>query len=120
MTEEQIEKIKWLNRARLADEDRQVMEAVFEKDAYIQKSLGISDDTSELELKAKTVEVAVHREEIKQAIEEIENEQYKKILRMRYLAYMKMDDIAAVLHKEIRTVQRNHKKAIDAVTITSV
>lgn len=119
MTEEQIKKIKWLNRARYADEDRQVMEAVSEKDECICKSLGISDTDSERELKAKAVEVVAYREEIKQAIEGIENEQYKKILRMRYLAYMKMDNIADVLHKEIRTVQRNHKKAIDAITITN-
>ena len=112
MTEEQIKKIKWLNRARYADEDRQVMEAVSEKD----ESLGISDSDSKRELKSKVEEVAAYREEIKLAIEKIENEQYKKIL--RYLAYMKMDDIADALHKEIRTVQRNHKKAIDAVAIT--
>ena len=114
MTEEQIKKIKWLNRARYADEDRQVMEAVSEKD----ESLGISDSDSKRELKSKVEEVAAYREEIKLAIEKIENEQYKKILKMRYLAYMKMDDIADALHKEIRTVQRNHKKAIDAVAIT--
>lgn len=119
MTEEQIKKIEWLNRARLADEDRQVMEAVSEKDEYIRKSLGISDADSKRELKVKAAEVATYREEIKLAIEKIENEQYKKILKMRYLAYMKMDDIADALHKEIRTVQRNHKKAIDAVAITN-
>lgn len=119
MTEEQITKIDWLNRARILDEDIQTSEAVRKQNIEIQKRLGKTDaiEKEELKIKASVEMLESCRNEISAVISAVENKQYQNILKMRYLGYMKMDAIAAVLHKELRTVQRNHKKALDEINI---
>lgn len=119
MNAEQLEKIAWLNRARLADENTRVMEIVYQKNIEIQRRLSVEETSKdeESEIRQSLEQVTVYRNEISRVISEVNNNQYRKILTLRYLGYMKMDDISELLHKELRTIQRNHKKAIDAVKI---
>lgn len=50
-------------------------------------------------------------------IEELENEDYKNVLVLRYIQFMTWDDIASKLYVVRRTVLRYHEKALALITI---
>lgn len=46
------------------------------------------------------------------SIERVENLEYRQVLRMRYLAFKSWNEVAAVMHYNVRHVYRIHKEAL--------
>ena len=46
------------------------------------------------------------------SIERVENPEYRQGLRMRYLAFKSWNEVAAVMHYNVRHVYRIHKEAL--------
>ena len=46
------------------------------------------------------------------SIERVENPEYRQVLRMRYLAFKSWNEVAAVMHYNVRHVYRIHKEAL--------
>lgn len=129
MTEEQIKKMQWLNRAYFAEGKIKALEAVREKNQAIaircnsyrsteeQKEIikKLHDDVTTL--KDELFELASLRMEIRDTIATIENNEYEAILNMRYLAYMKMQEIADLMGYDRKTIQRKHKSALEKLSL---
>lgn len=139
MTDEQLEKIKWLNRAFYADNKIKSLEEVQKKNRSIAErctasyentggSSGTHDNSQEkiihqicdddMKISEQLEELRRCRTDIQRAITAIHNDELETILNMRYLAYMHVQDIADTLHYDRQTIHRKHKKALDLVEIT--
>ena len=55
------------------------------------------------------------KREILQIIQNVRDPRYQSLLEMRYLGYMKWEDIAEQLECDVRTVYRTHEGALRAV-----
>lgn len=135
MTEEQLEKISWLNRAFHADNKIKVLEAIRERNRSIAERCTATYDGSggsgthensqeaiihaicddNIKIQERLRELMSYRAEIKSAIERLGNDELETIMSMRYLAYMKPYQIAEVLHYDRKTIQRKHKTALDLI-----
>jgi hypothetical protein len=137
MTQEQLAKIKWLNRAFHADNLTQALKAKMELDRSLAERItrgygsdgghGSSANSTEealvrLAVSREKLQRSLHRlvllrEEIYAAICTVPDQELRTILIRRYLSYETMERIAEHMHYEKRTVQRKHKKALDQVVI---
>ena len=116
MTEEQLKKIDWLNRAFHADLKANALMAAQEQERKTMLSLGVSEE----KISSKAIDDVIDRlvdvrVEISNAIVGINDCELEAILNYRYLAYKNMQDIADLMHYDKSTVQRKHKKAIEKI-----
>ena len=136
MTEEQIETSKWLNRAHDIEETVKALEAVREKNRSIAERCTVSyssegcaspskdnsqeriihqlcdDNAKIIERLGELLEV---RAEICDAIRTLGSPKIEAVLNMRYLAYMRMSDIALHLGIDERTAIRRHLKGLEII-----
>lgn len=137
MTEEQLKKIRWLNRAFHAEKSYKAWVAKLERDRSIAKRItrglestgggspgGAGNNTEDALIRLADTERGVQdrlralagiREEITQAIITVEDYDMQAILVRHYLAYETFDVIAERMHYDKRTIQRKHKAAIDKI-----
>lgn len=140
MTEEQLEKIAYLNRAFHADNKIRALEAIRMKNKSIAERCTASYENSggssethinsqeqilhqicddDMKIAQMLRELVECRGDIQNAISYVKNDELETILNMRYLAYMSVQEIADELHYDKRTILRKHLKALDRVDIKS-
>ena len=135
MTEEQMQKVTWLNRAfyaykklgaLLAQQDRlrtlaQSLSVSYEGNDK-GKSSGSKNGTENALIKladiSRNIDSEVHTmldvyTEIDNAIQQIDDDVSQAILKRRYLAFETMEQIAENMNYDKSTVQRKHKKSLD-------
>lgn len=136
MTEEQNTASAWLNRAHDVEETIKALERVREKNRSIAERCTASyegegggspskdnsqekiihqlcDDSSRItERLGELLEV---RSEIGGVIKSVGSTKIEAVLNMRYLAYMRMSDIADQLGVDRKTVNRRHLKGLDII-----
>ena len=136
MTEEQLEKINWLNRAFHAEKNAKAWLAKLERDRSIAERLGSSlggglsggksnstEDAlihlaqTETETRERLHELVGIREEISSAIRNVDDPDMQAILVRHYLAYETFETIADKMHYSIRSIKYKHKAALDKVCI---
>lgn len=136
MTQEQLTKIRWLNRAFHAEKAAKAWLAKLERDRSLAErithgagSLGgtpssnSTEDalirlvTTEQETQQRLRELAAIREEITQAIAAVDDYDMQAILVRHYLAYETFEMIAEKMHYNERTVRRKHLAAIDKIVL---
>lgn len=135
MTAEQNCKIRWLERARKADQKAQALKAKRQYDNYLAERLSrysglggnsfgnstedalirlMETERREREQLEKLVQI---REEITQAIEKIPDQDLQTILIWKYLKYLTFEQIADKMHYTVRNIQYKHKAALDKLFI---
>lgn len=138
MTDEQIEKVAYLNRAFYADNKIKALEEVLKKNRSIAErctasyensggSSGSHDNSQEkiihqlcddnFKIQEELKELMKIRKEIKKAILTLKNDELETILNMRYLAYKNMTQIAESMNYDRKTIQRKHKIALDKLSL---
>jgi len=135
MTEEQLTKIAWLNRAFHAEKNAKAWQAKLERDRSLAERISRSGNgtgggqgnstedalirlaQTETETRERLRELASIREEICTVIRTVEDPDMQSILVRHYLAYETFETIADKMNYDKRTIQRKHKKAIDKVVI---
>lgn len=136
MTEEQIEKSRWLNRLHYISNEIKSLNEVKQNNKHL-RAVSYETDGSQhvsgasnseenrmikiLELDEKIDEEINHliqtRIEIFEVISKVDDAEMKAVLIDRYLNYKKFEDIAKNMGYDERTVKRKHKKALDKVVI---
>lgn len=81
-----------------AEHKEQLQKKIYEYATYIQREID---------------KMIIYREEVTAEIEQIENEEYKTILMLRYIAFKKSHEIAEILNYSRKTIVQKHKKALD-------
>ena len=136
MTTEQLERIRWLNRAFHAEKAAKAWLAKLERDRSLAERIthgggspggtpsGNSTEdalirlaTTEQETQQRLRELVAIREEITQAIAAVDDYDMQAILVRHYLAYETFETIAEKMHYDKRTIQRKHKTALEKVVI---
>lgn len=136
MTAEQIERIRWLNRAFHAEKAAKAWLAKLERDRSLAEriSRGLSSGSggasgnstedalirladTERETQERLRALAAIREEITQAIAAVEDYDMQAILVRHYLAYETFELIAEKMHYDERTIRRKHKAAIEKIVL---
>lgn len=136
MTAEQIERIRWLNRAFHAEKAAKAWLAKLERDRSLAERIthgagspggtpsGNSTEdalirlaTTEQETQQRLRELVAIREEITQAIAAVDDYDMQAILVRHYLAYETFEMIAEKMHYDESTVRRKHKKALDIIAL---
>lgn len=135
MTAEQLDRIRWLNRAFHAEKAAKAWLAKLERDRSLAEriSRGLSSGggsagnstedalirlaDTERETQQRLRELAAIREEITQAIAAVEDYDMQAILVRHYLAYETFELIAEKMHYSERSVKYKHKAALDKVCI---
>ena len=136
MTQEQLTKIRWLNRAFHAEKAAKAWLAKLERDRSLAEriSRGLSSGSggapgnstedalirladTERETQERLRALAAIREEITQAIAAVENYDMQAILVRHYLAYETFELIAEKMHYDERTIRRKHKAAIEKIVL---
>ena len=135
MTEEQTEKIAWLNRAFHAEKAAMAWRAKLERDRSLAERISRTGDgtgsgqenstedalirlaQTEAETRERLRELINIREEISTAIRKVDDPDMQAILVRHYLAYETFEQIADKMHYDERTIRRKHKKAIDKIVL---
>lgn len=136
MTAEQIERIRWLNRAFHAEKAAKAWLAKLERDRSLAERIthgagspggtpsGNSTEdalirlaVTEQETQKRLRELVAIREEITQAIVAVDDYDMQAILVRHYLAYETFETIAEKMHYDERTIRRKHCKAIEKVVL---
>lgn len=136
LTQEQLDKIAWLNRAFHADKLAQAYAAKARRDRELAQRLtrsqgaggtaGAGNGTeaallrlaaTEEQLQAKLQRLAHVREEIHDAILTVQDAELEAILIRRYLDYEYVEQIARRMCYDKRTIQRKHKQALDKLVV---
>lgn len=135
MTQEQLTKIRYLNRAFHAEKAAKAWLAKLERDRSLAEriSRGLSSGggsagnstedalirlaDTERETQQRLRELAAIREEITQAIAAVEDYDMQAILVRHYLAYETFELIAEKMHYSERSIKYKHKAALDKVCI---
>lgn len=136
MTAEQIERIRWLNRAFHAEKAAKAWLAKLERDRSLAEriSRGLSSGSggasgnstedalirladTERETQERLRALAAIREEITQAIAAVEDYDMQAILVRHYLAYETFELIAEKMHYSLISVRRKHKAALDKIEL---
>ncbi len=86
------------------------------KDTPNQKALEKYYET-EAKLNEKKLELEKVIDEITIVIDELENEDYKLLLKYKYIDIKNMTEVANALYVSIRTAQRWHSEALKLITI---
>ena len=137
MTEQQIERIRWLNRAFHADKiarawvekrecDRSLAERI--RSGLASGTGGSGSDNStenallrlaetEHETELRLAELVQIRDEIAQAIATVDDDDMQAILMWHYLMYETFERIAEKMNYSERTVRRKHLIALDKVVL---
>ena len=135
MTDEQLKKIEYLNRAfnlenyisrlkKRKNINKTLSSPNYKSDGTQHKGgynreeervMKILELDSKITVAKSKLETA--KQEIKQAIESVSDDELRELLECRYIDYMKMKDIAEVMNCDERTAKRKHKKALDKVVI---
>lgn len=135
MTEEQLKKIQWLNRAFHAEKAAKAWMAKLERDRSLAERISRTGDGSgggqgnstedalirlaqtESETQERLRKLVGIRDEISTAIQQIDDPDMQAILVRHYLAYETFEKIADVMHYDDRTIRRKHKKALDKIVL---
>ena len=138
MTSEQKRKAAWLNRAFYAEKKSKALLAKLERDRSIAERLskccdggagvsGTSDNSTEdalirlADTEQKTQEqlreLVRVRDEIVEAIQQIDEPDLQAVLYWHYLNYFTFEQIAVKMHYDERTIRRKHKKALDKIVL---
>ena len=135
MTDEQLEKIAWLNRAFHAEKKVKALGSLLERDKerakdisanYEKNDKGKSDsrtngieeillllaESEEKHAKALR-EYVCYRREIRKALEKLHDDELEALFTLRYLNYQTMDEISVEMNYSISSVQRKHKSGIE-------
>lgn len=138
MTDEQLEKIAWLNRAFHAEKDVNALSSLLKRDKerakdisanYDKNDKGKSDsrtngmeeallmlaETEEKYNRALT-EYTRCRKEIEAAIEALHESDIKSIFKYRYVECKTMKEIAKEMHYDIKTIRRKHEKGLEKMS----
>lgn len=134
MTDEQNEKIKWLRRAKKANDSVRDWLSRLEHDreqarinsnsfsdsgtygnnsSNSKENILINLAETERRTQKKSAEYVRICDEIASAIEKIEDEDLQAVLTWHYLKFLTWEQTAYKMHYEVRTVKRKHKKALD-------
>ena len=138
MTEEQIKKSRWLNRAFYKDIKVQALKSLKDRDRERAEGMnGDSDDNSEsksetpkngtyeaymkyLETEEKyqqaLCEYNTVRKEIEAAIEALNDDELEAVFVFRYLEGKHINEIAEEMHYDTRTIIRKHKAGLDKLS----
>ena len=135
MTQEQLDRIRWLNRAFHAEKAAKAWLAKLERDRSLAEriSRGLSSGSggagnstedalirladTERETQERLRSLAAIREEITQAIAAVEDYDMQAILVRHYLAYETFEVIAERMHYSLISVRRKHKAALDKIEL---
>ena len=136
MTAEQIERIRWLNRAFHAEKAAKAWLAKLERDRSLAEriSRGLSSGSggasgnstedalvrladTERETQERLRELVAIRDEITAVISRLDDYDMQAILVRHYLAYETFEMIAEKMHYDESTVRRKHKKALDMIAL---
>ena len=136
MTKEQLDRIRWLNRAFHAEKAAKAWLAKLERDRSLAEriSRGLSSGSggasgnstedalirlvdTERETQERLRALAAIREEITQAIAAVEDYDMQAILVRHYLAYETFELIAEKMHYSLISVRRKHKAALDKIEL---
>lgn len=138
MTDEQLLKIQWLNRAFHINNKIKALEETLKQNRSIAErctasyensggSSGSHDNSQEKiihqlideenKIRSQFDELISIRDEIKGAITSLNNDEYETILYMRYLAYKKTQEIADTMHYDRKTIYRKYIKALDLINV---
>ena len=136
MTTEQLERIRWLNRAFHAEKAAKAWLAKLERDKSLAERIthgagssggtpsGNSTEdalirlaTTERETQQRLRELVAIRDEITAVISKIGDYDMQAILVRHYLAYETFELIAEKMHYNERTVRRKHLAAIDKIVL---
>lgn len=136
MTTEQLERIRWLNRAFHAEKAAKAWLAKLERDRSLAEriSRGLSSGSggasgnstedalirladTERETQKRLRELVAIREEITAVISKIGDYDMQAILVRHYLAYETFEMIAEKMHYSLISVRRKHKAALDKIEL---
>ena len=135
MTQEQLTKIRYLNRAFHAEKAAKAWLAKLERDRSLAEriSRGLSSGggstgnstedalvrlaDTERETAIRLRELVAIRDEITGVISKIGDYDMQAILVRHYLAYETFELIAEKMHYDESTVRRKHKKALDMIAL---
>lgn len=135
VTIEQLEKISWLNRVFYAEKKLSALYAQRDRFRTLAecittnyegnnkgKTSGAENGTENALMKIADINLSIEAEiqkllkvytEVDDAIKQIDDDISQAILKRRYLAFEKMEQIAENMNYDKSTVQRRHKKALD-------
>ncbi|MDO5559408.1 MAG: hypothetical protein Q4F95_07385 [Oscillospiraceae bacterium] len=135
MTEEQLQKVDWLNRAFRTDQKVSALiavqkqnkslacrcTAVYDNNEHMNQEEilhKICDDSMRID---KLIDELIDtRKEIYSTITAVGDDELEAILYHRYLAYMSIQQIADIMHYDRKTIQRKHIKALDKIMSLNV
>lgn len=140
VTTEQLEKIKWLNRAFYASKkmdalvvQKKQFEALAERITMNynseSKNNNVENSTENALHKLADINLSIEAEiqkllkvytEVDDAIKQIDDDISQSILKRRYLAFETMEQIAEGMGYERRTIQRKHKTALDKLSLNVI
>ena len=117
MTDEQNEKIQWLNRAYHSDKKIDSLRKLRDKnkkyrDTSTKEQLKRDNERIEIEL----LRIMKYKDEIESAIAAIRDDELEAIMNMRYLCYMPIAEIANQMYYDRRTIHRKHLQALEKIT----
>ena len=95
---------------RIGSNPNRNTEAPFLK--WLMKKDEIDREIEKLEKKLKDMQA-----EALLKIEELDNEDYKNVLVMRYIKYLSWEEICKSLYAARRTIMRWHEKALELITV---
>ena len=136
MTTEQLKKIAWLERAFYAEKLAKAYLEKCERERSLAQrlsrcsegtagtsSLNPTEDAlirlavTERQTQEKLKNLVKIREEISEAIQQIEEPDLQAVLVWHYLNYFTFEQTAEKMHYDKRTIQRKHQKALDKIVI---
>lgn len=135
MTEEQLTKIHWLNRAFHAEKAAKAWMAKLERDRSLAERISRSGNgtgggqgnstedalirlaQTESETRERLRELVDIREEISTAIRTVDDPDMQAILVRHYLAYETFETIAEKMHYSERTIRRKHNRGLEKVVL---
>ena len=122
LTQKQGEVIAWLNRAFFEEMKLEAFRDYKQRKAEYAEQIGNGTDTKAIEktiAEEKCLEqeriVAACREEIEQAIEQIQDPVLEAVLIRRYLNFEQLDEIAAHMHYSVRAVSYKLQQAREKI-----
>lgn len=126
MTELQEQKIQWLSRAKSAQQKINVLQSLRKREERQFQEIQSFENSDDLVQRIRKLQLQTQhqmsslisiQEEITRLIESIPDMQLQSILIRRYLIGETMEQIAEAMFYDVRTIQRKHKEALDALDI---
>lgn len=136
MTDEQLQKKRWLNRVKSAEKTALVYANIYDTKKeivyFMKKEYRICGSASkkniiemkitdmleaERQMNEQFEEVERITEEVHKAIHSIPDERLALLLNARYMLFQTHEQTAEMLNVSVKTAKRLHKKALDALKI---